>query len=136
MFLSDTCFESISRVENALSGEIRQQLSVYGIKMDHIKPPIFSRKYGLKCLRNYWERSTIILLYNGVYSYIWLSYTNLKSRIHWPFTDLAILWVRTVKKTLKSLKLWFCDQIWIKRCIPLVFDPQFESFSRDKKVSR
>ena len=36
-------------------------------------------------------------------------------QIHWPFTDLAILWIRTIKKTFKSLELWFCDQIWIRR---------------------
>ena len=36
--------------------------------------------------------------------------------ILWPFfIDLALLWLRTVKKTFKALQLWFCDQIWISR---------------------
>ena len=32
------------------------------------------------------------------------------------YSDRSLIMAKKGKKTFKSLQLWFCDQIWIRRC--------------------
>ena len=44
-----------------------------------------------------------------------IEYSDHSLTVLWPFFDLALLWLRTIKKTFNILQLWLRGEIWNRR---------------------